>query len=306
MYVQCVNLHYIIKMQYYLRICIVMYTCMFSICCKCSGSTEKYKPVHQKEKQVMESSSCLPDHPHYLVPTDITKPQLNKNHIINGLQDTVPSDDAREASFQARNVGLDKFTSGMQPALTEDGTQPIKVFPDCTKNVTLEDIFVPSTMSCNDTISYGPEMYAPFSNASNNAIVPSVSYPLSRMSSSAGGSVFITSEAVNRNHHSQIQASYSSSSSGYQSSPNMVSTSTNRNPLDTFSPQHLNDTEFNELIEALSSVPPVQTGPVKNSLNQGGSTFDGIIDELQVDSLFKNGDTVPDLSIYDQPNHNGN
>ena len=86
----------------------------------------------------------------------------------------------------------------------------------------------------------------------------------------------------------------------------MVSTSTNRNPLDTFSPQHLNDTEFNELIEALSSAPPVQTEPVKNSLNQGGSTFDGIIDELQVDSLFKNGDTVPDLSIYDQPNHNGN
>ena len=233
-----------------------MYTCVFSICCKCSGSTEKYKPVDQKEKQVMESSSCQPDHPHHLVPTDITKPQLNKNHIINGLQDTAPSDDAREASFQARNVGLDRFTSGMQPALTEDGTQPIKVFPDCTKNVTLEDIFVPSTMSCNETIPHGPEVYAPFSNASSNAIAPPVSYPLSKISSSAGSPVSVAAEAVDHNHHSQIQASYSSSS-GYQSSPNMVSTSTNRNTLDTFSPQYLNDTEFSELIEVLSSVPPI-------------------------------------------------
>ena len=234
-----------------------MYTCVFSICCKCSGSTKKYKPVDHKEKQVMESSSCLPDHPHHPVPTDITKPQLNKNPIINRLQDPASFDDTREASFQAQNVGLDKFTFGMQPALSENIAQPIKVFPDCTKNVTLEDIFVPSTMSCNETISYGPEVYTPFSNANNNTTAPPVSYPLSRISSSASGSVLIASEAVNRNHQSQIQASYSSSS-GYQSSQNVVSTSTNRNPLNTFSPQNLNDTEFDELIEALSSVPPVQ------------------------------------------------
>ena len=267
-----------------------MHTCVFSICCKCSGTTEKYKPVDHKEKQVMESNICLPDH---LVLTDITRPQLNENHIINGLHDTSLSDDAREAFFQARNVGLDRFMAGMQPALTEDGTQPIKVFPDYTKNATLEDIFVPSTVSCNETIPYGPEMYAPFSNVSNSAIAPPVSYPLSSISSSAVSLVSISSEAVDHNHHSQVQASYSSS--------NMHS---DRNHLNTLSSQHLNDTKFDELIEALSSVPPVQTEPVKNSLNQGGSTFDGIIDELHVDNLLNNGDAFPDLC--DQPNHNVN
>ena len=256
----------------------------------------------------MESNSCLPDYakPHYPVP--LTKPQLNENHIINGLHDTSLSDDAREAFFQARNVGLDRFMAGMQPALTEDGTQPIKVFPDYTKNATLEDIFVPPTMSCNESISYGPEMYAPFSSTSNNTIAPPVSYPLSSISSSAGSLVSISSEAGDHNHHSQIQASYSPSS-GYQSSPNMVSTSPDRNPLDTLSPQCLNDTEFDELIEVLNSEPPVQTEPVKNVLNQGDSKFDGIIDELLVESLLNNGGAFPDLPTFDQPfyhNHNGN
>ena len=291
-----------------------MYTCVFLICSKCSkdsGGTGKYKLVEHKENFIMESNSCLPDDlkQHYPVPTGSkTKPQLNESHIINGLHDTSLSDDAREAFFQARNVGLDRYAAGIQPALTEDRTQPIKVFPDYTKNATLEDVFVPSTMSCNETIPYEPEMYAPFSNASNNAIAPPVSYTLSRTSSSAGSPVSVAAEAVDHNRHSQIQASYSSSS-GYQSSPNMVSTSTDRNPLNTFSPQHVIDTEFNELIEALSTVPPVQTEPLMNSLNQGGSTIDGIIDELLVDSLLNNGDAFPDLPIYDQPfcdNHNGN
>ena len=312
MYVQCVNLHmYTMEMYYkYAYLCIHV----FSICSKCSkdsGGTGKYKLVEHKENFIMESNSCLPDNikEHYPVPTgSTTKPQLNENHIINGLHDTSLSDDAREAFFQARNVGLDRYAAGIKPALTEDGTQPIKIFPDYTKNATIEDIFVPSTMSCNETIPYGPEMYASFSNASNNAIAPPVSYPLSRISSSTGSSVAVAAEAVDHNCHSQIQASYSSSS-GYQSSPNMVSTSTNRNPLDTFLPQHLNDTKFDELIEALSSVPPVQTEPVKKSLNQSGSAIDGIIDELQVDSLQNNGDAFPDLPTYDQPfyhNHNGN
>ena len=291
-----------------------MYTCVFSICSKCSkdsGGTGKYKLVEHKENFIMESNSCLPDDlkQHYPVPTgSTTKPQLNESHIINGLHDTSLSDDAREAFFQARNVGLDRYAAGIQPALTEDRTQPIKVFPDYTKNATIEDIFVPSTMSCNETIPYEPEMYAPFSNASNNAIAPPVSYTLSRISSSAGSPVSVAVEAVDHNRHSQIQASYSSSS-GYQSSPNMVSTSTDKNPLNTFSPQHVIDTEFNELIEALSTVPPVQTEPLMNSLNQGGSAIDGIIDELLVDSLLNNEDAFPDLPTYDQPfyhNHNGN
>ena len=290
-----------------------MYKWVFSICSKCCkdiGGTEKYKLVEHKENFVMESNSCLPDYfkPYYPVPTGTKKPQLNENHIINGLHDTSLSDDAKEAFFQARNVGLDRYMAGIQPALTEDGTQPIKVFPDYTENATLEDIFVPPTMSCNEIISYGPEVYSPFSNASSSTLAPPVSYPLSKISSSAGSLVSISSETVDQNHHSQIQASYSPSS-GYQSSPNMVSTSTNRNPLDTFSLQHLNDTEFNELIEALNSEPPVQPEPVKNSLNQNGSTFDGITDELRVDNLLNNGDAFPDLPTYDQlfyHNHHGN
>ena len=50
------------------------------------------------------------------------KDQPNADHIINGLHDTPLSDDAREAFFQAHNMGLDTFTTGIQPAIYEDET----------------------------------------------------------------------------------------------------------------------------------------------------------------------------------------
>lgn len=288
-------------MYVHIYVCTCTYVYVFSICSKDSGNTGKYKLVEHKEKYIMESNSCLPDHmkPHFPAPTGATKERPTENHIINGLHETPLSEDAREAFFQARNMGVDTFTTGLQPALSENGTQPIKIFPDYTANATLEDLFVPPTMSCNETIPYGPELYTPFSNASTSSTVPPASHPLSRIPSSANSSVSVSSETIEHNHHSQIQPSYSPSS-GYQSSPNMHSASPDSNPLDLLSPQQLDDPDFDELIDALNSESQVQTKPLKKSLEQGNSTFDGIIDELLMENLLENGETFPDLPIYDQ------
>ena len=267
--------------------------------------------MEYKERYVKESNSCLPEgfRPHYPEPTSVTKQQPStENHIISGLHDTPLSDEAREAFFQTRNSGVGTFTTGMKPALSENGTQPLKIFPDYTENAALEDIFLPPTMTCNDTIPYGPEPYMPFTNANGNTAVTSVSQPLARLSSSANSSVSVTSEASDHNHYSQPQASYSPSS-GYQSSPSMPATSPESNLLDSLSPLEVNDTDLDKLIDSLNSEPQVQTEPSTKSLKQGDPTFDGIIDELLAESVLNDGVTFPDLPIYDQYSyhkHNGN
>ena len=319
---------------------------------KDSSDTGKYKLVEYKERYIKDSNSCLPDSikPHFPPPTSVAKEQQPpENHIISGLHDTPLSDEAKEAFFQARNTRMETLTAGIKPALTEIGGQPLAVFPDYTENATLEDIFLPSTMTCNETVPYGPELYMPFSNANGNTAATTVSQqppsrlsssanssvsasavsqppsrlsssanssvsagavsqPPSRLSSSANSSVSMTAEAGEHNHYNQLQASYSPSS-GYQSSPSMPATSPESNLLDSLSPQELNDTDLDKLIESLNSEPQVQTGTSTKSLRQGDHTFDGIIDQLLAENLLNNGEALPDLPIYDQYSyhkHNGN
>ena len=267
--------------------------------------------MEYKEKYVKESNSCLPEffRQHYPEPTSVTKqPPSTENQVISGLHDTPLSDEAREAFFQTRNSGVGTFKTGIKPAMSENGTQPLKIFPDYTENAALEDIFLPPTMTCNDTIPYGPEPYMPFTNANGNTAVTSVSQPLSRLSSPANSSVSVTSEASEHSHYNQPQASYSPSS-GYQSSPSMPATSPESNLLDSLSPHEIDDTDLDKLIDSLNSEPQVQTEALTKSLKQGDPAFDGIIDELLAESLLNDGVTFPDLPIYDQYSyhkHNGN
>lgn len=278
------------------------------MCSKDIDKTGKYKLIEHKENYVMDSDRCLPDwvKPHFPEPVSVTKQQPNKDRIINELCDTPLSDDAREAFFQGRNTGFNTYMTGMQPTLFEDGSLKVKLSRNCTENVTLEDVFVPSTMKSNKSIPYGPELYMPFSNSSNYSVTePPVSQPLSGAYSST------TSSPVSTFSEVTLPNTTYSPSSGYQSSPNAHSTSPESNPLDLFSPQQLDDTDFDKLIDVLSSDPQIHTDhePLKKSHNQNSSTFDAVIDELLVESLLNGGDTFPDLPVYDQPfyhNHNGN
>ena len=264
----------------------------------------------------MESNSHLPDglKQHFPQPAGVMNKHLNKNHIVDGLQNTPLSDDAREAFFQARNIGVETFATGLQPAVSEEGAQPLQIIPNYTENATLEDIFIPSTMNNGKTIPYGPELYVP--PVTNHTTAPSpapiteqqsVAQTLSRVSSSSAGStVSVSSEVTEQNHQNQFQASYSPSS-GYQSSPNAHSTSPESNLMELLSPEQLDNLDIEELIDTLSSSPQIENAPLKNPLNQGG-TFDGIIDNLLMENLLSN-EAFPDLPVYDQSfylNHNGN
>ena len=278
------------------------------ICSKDSGDKAGYKLIEHKENFVMDSNSCLPDgvKPHFPEPRGAMKVQPDENQIMNGLHPL--SEDAREAFFQARNMGLDTYTTGIQPAMLEDGTEPVKMIPDYTENATLEDIFVPSTMNNNITVPFGPELYLPPVATNNNGTTeyPAVQ-PLSRVPSAADSGVTISSDITDHNHHQgQVQATYSPSS-GYQSSPNTHSTSPESNLLELLSPEQLSNADFEELINALSSPPQKETEPLKKPLNQADPTFDGILDELLMENLLSNSDTFPDLPVYDQfvyHNHN--
>ena len=276
--------------------------------------------IEHKEKFVMESNSRLPDElkQHFPQPAGEMNKRPNKGHIVNGLQNTPLSDDAREAFFQARNIGLETFATGLQPAVSEEGAQPLQIIPNYTENATLEDIFIPSTMNNGKTIPHGPELYMPpvanNINTTRPSLVPTteqqpVAQSLSRVSSlSAGSAVSVSSEVTKHNHQNQLQASYSPSS-GYQSSPNARSTSPESNLLELLSPEQLleDNLDFEELIDTLSSPPQSENAPLKNPLNQS-NTFDGIIDNLLMENLLNN-EAFPDLPVYDQSfylNHNGN
>jgi len=106
-------------------------------------------------------------------------------------------------------------------------------------------------------------------------------------------------DKINNYHHGQDQASVSPSS-GYQSSSNPQSTSSESNPLEFLSSGELDTIDFDHLINSLSSEPQKQTEPLKKSTGQVDSTFDTIIDELLLDSLLNNEDNYPDLPNHDQ------
>ena len=283
-------------------------SCVLIICSKDSGDKPGYKLVEHKENFVMDSNSCLPDgvKPHFPEPRGVMNVQPDESQIMNGLHPL--SEDAREAFFQARNMGLDTYTTGIQPAMLEDGTEPVKIIPDYTENATLEDIFLPSTMNHDVTFPYGPELYLPPVATNNNGTTEyPVVQPLSRVPSAADSGVSVSTDITDHNHHQgQVQATYSPSS-GYQSSPNTHSTSPESNLLELLSPEQLSNADFEELINALSSPSQKETEPLKKPLNQADPTFDGILDELLMENLLSNGETFPDLPVYDQfvyHNHN--
>lgn len=293
----------------YVGACVCTYECyVLLICSKDSGDKAGYKLVEHKENFVMDSNSCLPDafKPHFPQPRGVMKEHPNESQITNGLHPL--SEDAREAFFQARNMGLDTFTTGIQPAILEDGTQPVKIIPDYMENAILEDIFVPSTMNNDKAIPFGPELYLPPVITNNNGTTEyPIVQPLSRVPSATDSAVSVSSDVTEHRHHqSQVQAAYSPSSD-YQSSPNTHSTSPESNLLESLSPEQLNNADFEQLINVLSSAPQIETEPLRKPLNQADSTFDGIIDELLMENLLSNGETFPDPPIYDQfvyHNHN--
>ena len=130
--------------------------------------------MEHSEEYVMESNNCLPDNfkKHFPPPlnTRQNQPKENVNPVITTLENTTLSEVAREAFFQACNVGMNTFTSGIQPARLDDGTEPVKMVPDYTENATLDSIFVPPTMSCSTQTPHGPDLYVPSLYAQSSSI----------------------------------------------------------------------------------------------------------------------------------------
>ena len=283
-----------------------IYACTFS---KESGDKGGYKIIEHKEKFVMESNSCLPDgiKPHFPQPAGMMSKHFNTNHIIDGLHKTPLSDEAKEAFFHGRNMGVDTYTTGIQPAITEEGAQPLKIFPDYTQNATLKDVFVPSTMNNGKAIPYGPELYMPSIKVpsitpTNNSTTEqsTIAQPLSSVpsSSSAGSIVSVSYKASEYNHEKQFQTS-NVSSSDYQSLPNIHSASSETDPLELLSPEQFDNLDFEELVSTLSSPPQIENAPLKKPLNQGKSTFDGITDNLLMENSVNN-EAFSDLPVYNQ------
>jgi len=81
--------------------------------------------------------------------------------------------------------------TGIQPAVTENRTHPVKIIPDYTENSTLEDIFAPPTMHCNKTVPYGPELYMPSSHSDNYRGTSPSSQSLSNVSSRSGSVISV-------------------------------------------------------------------------------------------------------------------
>jgi len=140
------------------------------------NETGKYKLVEHNEEYVMESNNCLADEikPHFPPPLNAQKkpPTENENHVVKNLQNTPLSETAREAFFQARNIGLDTFMTGIQPARLDNGIEPVQMIPDYTENATLDDVFVPPTMNCTGAIPFGPDLYVPNSAPSQSSAIP--------------------------------------------------------------------------------------------------------------------------------------
>jgi len=154
-------------------------------------------------------------------------------------------------------MGIDAYMIGIQPAVTENRSQLVKIIPGYTENPTLEDIFAPPTMDYNKTVPYGPELYMPSSHSNNYTGTSPSSLSLSSVSSRSGSVVSFFSEVnvsalsfdkVNNHHHGQDQANLSSSS-GYQSSSILQSTSSESNPLG-----FLSSLELDNVVYGLSAI----------------------------------------------------
>ena len=207
-----------------------MHSCqLFLISSAENSETGKYKLVEHSEEYVMESNSCLPEaykfHFPKLVSTEQNSSRADGNRVVTSLENTPLSEVAKEAFFHARNVGLDTFLTGIQPASLEDGTQPVKMVPDYTENATLDSVFVPPTMSCTGTIPYGPDLYAPSMYAQNDSTNSSSQSLSSSLLPSPASSLETAKSTDSPNmpadsqYHSHNTSLTHSPSSGYVSSP---------------------------------------------------------------------------------------
>ena len=222
-------------------------------------SGKKYKLIEHNEEYVMENNSCLTDEikPHFPPPLSAMKnqPKGNVNHVVNSLQNTPLSEAAMEAFFHGRNMGLDTFVAGMQPARLDDGTEPVKLVPDYTDNPTLDSVFVPPTMSCSGTVPYGPDLYMPsmyVQNVSTNSASQS-SAPSQASSPASIETVNSTLQQPSTNssnllssktHYSYASANHSPSS-GYASSPGEPSVLPNPRTTVPNSSQQLENHDYN-------------------------------------------------------------
>ena len=192
-----------------------------------NSETGKYKLVEHSEEYVMESNNCLPDNikEHFPPPLNArqNQPKENVNPVITSLENTPLSEVAREAFFQARNVGMDTFTSGIQPARLDDGTEPVKMVPDYTENATLDSIFVPPTMSCSAQTPHGPDLYIPSLYAQSSSISSAPqSVASSLLPSPETNRSTLTNDATSlasASQNSHNSTTSHSPSSGYASSP---------------------------------------------------------------------------------------
>ena len=215
-------------------------------------SGKVYKLIEHNEEYVMESNNCLSDEikPHFPPPLNAMKdrPKENVNHVVNSLQNTPLSEIAMEAFFHARNMGLDTFAAGMQPARLDDGTEPVKLVPDFTETPTLDSVFVPPTMSCSGAVPYGPDLYVPSVCAQNASTNSSPLSSAPSQESSPAAPIETLNSALPSRHQQQsssnllsseshTSASYSPSSSGYASSPGEPSIGPNRTTVTTSSQQ---------------------------------------------------------------------
>ena len=216
-----------------------------------NSETGKYKLVEHNEEYVMESNNCLPEEYKFHFP----KPQQNasrenENRVVTSLENTPLSEVAREAFFHARNVGLDTFLTGIQPARLEDGTLPVKMVPDYTENATLDSVFVPPTMSCTGTIPYGPDLYVPSAqNGSTNSVSQSASSSLLPSPASSLETAKPTDSPnvpAESHYNSQNTSLTHSPSSGYVSSPGDNSVLHNHNTTVIPSSQQLETHNYSQ------------------------------------------------------------
>ena len=232
----------------------------------------------------MASNSSVADQvkPYLPVPANEreNRPKENENHVSSVISDTPLSDSAQEAFFQARNIAMGTYGTGVLPARLENGIEPVKMIPDFTDNPTLESVFVPPTVSSTGGTTRGPELYAPGSYSSNGFVFPvhqqqsQQQQPLNFSNTVLHASSFATSTASPQNHASLSReyqpdqgiglspaSSYSpktnySPSSGYMSSPCHPPVSADLSPTEDLSLQQIGDLVDDidlKLLETLTS-----------------------------------------------------
>ena len=259
------------------------------------SETGKYNLVEHSEEYCMASNSSVPAQLKNYLPVPANerenRPKENKNHVSSVISDTPLSDSAQEAFFQARNIAMDTYGTGVLPARLENGVEPVKMIPNFTDNPTLESVFVPPTVSSAGGTTRGPELYVPGSYSSNaftfpvqqqqsHQQQPQQQQPLNLSNIVSHASSFTTSTASPQSHPSlsheyhpdqgiglsPASCSYSpktnySPSSGYMSSPCQPPMSAELSPTEDLSLQQIDNLVDDIDLKLLESLTSTTTAP---------------------------------------------